>query len=204
MDPTALVPPNPVSSWKEYFDATRSMPLHPLFRELEPHLPRSGKSVDLGCGVGHAVLFMAEKGWEVDAVDGHQEALTTLSQRLGSNHRVHLHHSLLQDFEMKPNSYDLVVAAYSLFFLGQEDFKETWEHIRNALKPGGLFVGEFLGVKDDWADQFTAHSHDEVDELLAGWATIYSEEVEREGFVSQGQPKHWHIFHVIARKPDQI
>lgn len=194
-----MIPPNPVSSWQEYFDVTRPMPLHPLFGELEPYLSSGGRAADLGCGVGHAVLFLAGRGYEVEAYDGHIQALETLRSRLEPGMRVTTHHSLLQDAFLEPGAYDVVVAAYSLFFLSPEDFAKTWAMIVAALKPGGLFVGEFLGPNDDWAAQFTTHDAAAVDLLLAPFEVLYLEEVDRDGFVSQGTPKHWHIFHVIGR-----
>ena len=200
MDPTDLVPPNPVSSWQDYFDTTLPMPLHPLFNELEPYLPPGGKSVDLGCGVGHAVLFLADKGFEVDAYDGHAEALEKLRGRL-TGQKVKLHHALLQDADLPEGTYDVVVAAYSLFFLEPDDFAEVWDRIARALKPGGLFVGELLGPNDDWAAQFTTQNRAEVERLLEPYEVLFLEEVDRDGFVSQGDPKHWHVFHLIGRKP---
>jgi len=200
MDPTASIPPNPVSSWQAYFETTATMPLHPLFGELEPYLGEGGRSADLGCGVGHAVLFLARKGFAVDAYDGHVQALETLRRRLEPGMKVTTHHALLQEIALEPGAYDVVVAAYSLFFLPPADFTKTWNGIVAALKPGGLFVGEFLGPNDDWAAQYTTHNAAEVDALLAPFETLHREEVDKDGFVSMGSPKHWHVFHVIGRK----
>jgi hypothetical protein len=61
-------------------------------------------------------------------------------------------------------------------------------------------VGEFLGPNDDWASQFTTQDAEGVDQLLAPFDVLFREEVDRDGFVSMGQAKHWHIFHVIGRK----
>jgi hypothetical protein len=30
---------------------------------------------------------------------------------------------------------------------------------------------------------------------------LHLEEADQDGATSQGTPKHWHVFHVIARKP---
>jgi tellurite methyltransferase len=64
-----------------------------------------------------------------------------------------------------------------------------------------LFMGEFLGVNDDWAREgYTAHSRAEVEAFLTAFEPLHFEEVERDGFTIRGTPKHWHAFHVIARK----
>ncbi len=197
------LPPNPVSEWSEYFESTLSKPLHPLFHVLEPHLPPAGRAIDLGCGVGHAVAWLAEKGWRVDAVDGHEMALQIVASRLSENakSRVTLRQSMLEDAKIEPGAYDLVVAAYSLFFIeSKEKLREVWSMIAAGLKPGGLFLFELLGPRDDWANELLTHTREELDKLLSGWEVLHLEEAEQEGHTSQGTDKHWHVYHVIAQK----
>ncbi|MBC8064457.1 MAG: class I SAM-dependent methyltransferase [Chlorobia bacterium] len=197
------LPPNPVSEWSNYFESTISKPLHPLFSTLEPYLPKTGRAADLGCGVGHAVVWLAEKGWQVEAIDGHSQALKIAESRLSADakERVTLTQTMLEDLGLEPGSYDLVVAAYSLFFVeSKEVLTSVWTTIRESLNSGGLFLFELLGPRDDWSNDLLSHDRVEVDALLAGWEVLHFEEVEQDGHTSQGTPKHWHVFHVIARK----
>jgi tellurite methyltransferase len=197
------IPDNPVGEWADYFESTLSKPLHPLFHLLEPYLPETGVAADLGCGVGHAVVWLADKGWEVDATDGHGQALKIVSSRLSpeARQRVRLHEAMLEDAELEPGKYDLVIAAYSLFFVrSDEALREIWNRIGKGLKPDGLFVGEFLGKNDDWAPDFLHHTADQVRDFLSGWEVLHWDEAEQDGHTSQGTEKHWHVFHVIARK----
>lgn len=197
------LPPNPVSEWSDYYQSTLSKPLHPLFSILEPHLPEQGKAIDLGCGVGHAVKWLAEKGWSVVAVDGHEMAIEIVQSRLSEDQetRVETRLSMLEDAVIEPGRYDLVIAAYSLFFIeSKERLGEVWERILNGLKQGGLFLFELLGPRDDWADQLLTHSREELEALLTGWEVLHMEEAEQDGHTSQGIAKHWHVYHVIARK----
>jgi tellurite methyltransferase len=197
------LPENPDNSWSGYLQATRDKPLHPLILQLEPHLPPSGRAIDLGCGVGHAVVWLAEKGWEVEAVDGNPEALQIVSNRLTdvTRPRVKLSESMLEDVELAPQTYDLVVAAFSLFFIrSREDFDQVWEVIRAALKPGGLLMTTLMGPHDDWAGRCIVHDASEVESLLSNWQVLHLEEADQDGATSQGTPKHWHVYHVIVRK----
>lgn len=197
------LPPNPVSEWSDYYQSTLSKPLHPLFSILEPHLPEQGKAIDFGCGVGHAVKWLVEKGWSVVAVDGHEMALEIVHSRLSGDEKalVETRLSMLEDAVVESGSYDLVVAAYSLFFIeSKERLAEVWDRIWDGLKPGGLLLLELLGPNDDWADQLLTHSREELDQLLSGWEVLHFEEAEQDGHTSQGIAKHWHVFHVIARK----
>lgn len=197
------LPPNPVSEWSDYYHSTLSKPLHPLFSILEPHLPSTGHAIDLGCGVGHAVKWLAEKGWQVDAFDGHPTALEIVASRLDGNSasRVKLCHAMLEEVHLEPASYNLVIAAYSLFFVeSKQSLIQVWKMVQAALKPGGLFLFELLGPRDEWSDELLTHDREELDNLLAGWQVLHFEEAEQDGHTSQGTAKHWHVYHVIVRR----
>jgi SAM-dependent methyltransferase len=195
------IPENPVSTWSEYFATVLTKPLHPLFEVLEPYLPGPGRAIDLGCGVGHAVVWLAEKGWDVTAVDVNPEALEIVKSRLTADlePRVHLMQSAIQDAKIAPDTYDLIVASYSLFFVPPEDFPQVWASIRAGVKAGGLFVGELLGPNDDWAERYFSFSREELDELFEDFEVVHLEEAEQDGMTSVGVPKHWHVYHYILR-----
>lgn len=98
---------------------------------------------------------------------------------------------------------DLVWAGYSLFFLTPQRFPAVWQRIREAVRPGGRFAGQLLGARDTWAtdDEVNAHSRPEAERLFDGWSIERFEEEENDGEALSG-PKHWHLFHVVARAPD--
>jgi len=195
------LPENPVGEWDEYFTDALAKPLHPLYRVLDPLLPKGGRAAELGCGVGHGVLHLLERGFTVDALDAHPLALKTLEGRLSAEQtdRCRLLPLMLQDWYPEAASYDVVVAGFTLFFVPASDLPAVWERIVTSLKPGGLFMGQFLGVRDDWAAQgYSAQSRQEVESLLAGFQIRHLEEVERDGETVQGSAKHWHVFHVVA------
>jgi hypothetical protein len=56
-------------------------------------------------------------------------------------------------------------------------------------------------VNDEWARTgLVVHTRAEVQELLAPFEIEHLEEVDREGKTAIGTTKHWHLFHVVARK----
>jgi tellurite methyltransferase len=77
----------------------------------------------------------------------------------------------------------------------------VWQRLVNALRSDGIFAGQLLGVNDDWtARGYTAHTRTEVQSLLHPFEILHMEEAERDGETALREPKHWHIFHIVARK----
>jgi hypothetical protein len=77
-----------------------------------------------------------------------------------------------------------------------------WSLIVEAILPGGRFAGQFFGERDTWASlpDRSHHTHDQVRELLAKFTVEEFREEESEGNDAHGKPKHWHVFHVVARR----
>lgn len=186
-------------TWSDFYEATLQKPLHPIYGHLEPHLPPSGVALELGCGVGTGVLWLLGKGFEVYANDAEPEALELLKHRLPSSGKVHLLPGRFEELELP--EVDVVVAGFSLFFLDAPSFYAFWQRVVRSVRPSGLFAVQFLGPNDDWAERdYAVHDADEVRALFHGWEILYWEEAERDGETAVGEPKHWHIFHVVARK----
>ena len=195
---------NPVNL-SEYFRATLDKPLHPIFEQLDPHLPKQGVALELGCGVGTGVLHLLERGLSVVAVDSEREALDLLEERLPEGADVAVLETRFQDLQLPPETYDVVVAGFSLYFLSPEEFASFWPRLVRAMKPGGVLAGQLLGVNDSWNDQgFSLHTREEVDRLLEPFDVLHLEEVERDGKTVWGEAKHWHAFHIVARKRNKM
>ncbi len=97
---------------------------------------------------------------------------------------------------------DLVNASFSLPLCPPARFPGVWARICRSLKPGGRFSGQLFGERDEWRGEsdITFHSRAAIDRLLAGFAVELLEEEESAGPTPYGKPKHWHLFHIVARK----
>jgi tellurite methyltransferase len=95
-----------------------------------------------------------------------------------------------------------VWAGYSLFFIPPQRFASTWQRIRASVRPGGRFAGQLLGERDTWAagGDVNAHTRADAEALFDGWTLEGFDEEENDGDACSG-PKHWHLFHVVARAP---
>jgi hypothetical protein len=62
----------------------------------------------------------------------------------------------------------------------------------------------FFGKNDEWNVPGTEQNFStrtDVERMFTGWEILELTEVEEDGHTADGTPKHWHVFHVIARRP---
>ncbi|MFP6749819.1 MAG: methyltransferase domain-containing protein, partial [Alphaproteobacteria bacterium] len=163
-----------------------------------------GHAVDLGCGGGRDTVEMLRRGWSVLAIDAQASAIETLLARpelarLGAQPQTQV-----SRFEAArwPET-DLVNSSFALPLCPKADFLEIWQRIHDGLRPHGRFCGQLYGDRDEWAgDPTNSHfTRAEVDHLLAGYEVEMFHEEETDSRTLRGKAKHWHIFHIVARKP---
>ena len=187
--------------WSAYNEAQLGRHPRPLCREVLAHAgPGNGRlAVDLGCGAGVETKAMLDSGWEVTAVDGEAALPSRLFGLVGEHPRLHVRVSSFNELEIPPA--DLVYAGYSLPFVPPQDFSALWERVCRALRPRAWLAVDLFGDRDDWAGQegMTFLSRPGVEELLNGLQVVSLDEEDQAGRSYSG-PKHWHVFHVIARR----
>jgi len=100
--------------------------------------PSGGRIGDLGAGVGHLALPLAERGFEVVAIEPAQAMLEQL--RATATERgleVRALHATAEALPLEPASLDLVVIADALHFL---DTELTARQVARVLAPGGALA----------------------------------------------------------------
>lgn len=193
--------------WEAFYRALEGRPLRELFVDATPFLPIAGPgdrslvAVDLGCGDGTETLELLRRGWTVLAVDQSPGGIARLRRSVPRPDLGRLTTSIAPYGEVELPPADLVYAGLSLPFCDPNQFDDVWARITSALRPGGLFVGHLFGPHDTWAGtpDMTFHTRAEVEALLAELEVLALREVDEDGEALSG-PKHWHVFHVIARK----
>ena len=163
-----------------------------------------GLAVDLGCGAGGDVAELLRRGWRVLAIDAEEEAIRRLEARkdLGPDEHARLETQVARFEDATWPSADLVNSSWALPFCHPASFPAVWARIVTSLATGGRFSGQLFGDRDGWREDrdLTFLSRAEVDELLRGFEAEHLDEVEEDGRTALGQAKHWHVFHVVARK----
>jgi SAM-dependent methyltransferase len=190
-----------VLNWSEFARATKDSEHWPLLEQAAALVGRPGEALDLGCGAGRDTRYLLAHGWRVTAVDAEPVAIAMLVELPHENLRAV--QSSFEDFVYEREKYDLVSAQFSLPFLRRAIFDEVFSHVKQAIKPGGVFAGTFFGVNDGWntpEHDMTFLMQGEVDRELDGLKVLEIREEERTAPTALGEMRHWHEYFVIAQK----
>jgi SAM-dependent methyltransferase len=129
------------SQWDERHRESEFLGEHAaLLEEVSPHLPR-GRALDLACGLGANALYLASRGFRVDALDWSVEALKKLGSAAAS-----------RDLAVRPLACDvtrfpLPASRYDVVLSFRFLERSLWDAIVRALRPGGALVFETFTVR---------------------------------------------------------
>ena len=185
--------------WGRYFDLAADDPRPTLVVALD-RFAEAGLAVDLGAGTGRDTAELLRRDWSVIAIDGEREAIDRLLALVGGpSSRLE---TRVGRFEDEPwPQVDLVNASYALPFTAAAEFDRLWQRIVDSLRPGGRFSGQIFGVNDEWAGSgIVVKTRAEVEAMLAPFEVEYLREFDDDDSTAVGTLKHWHLFHVVARK----
>lgn len=185
-----------------YLDATKGRPPRDTLLRAMDLFATPGLAVDLGCGAGRDALPLLQRGWRVIGIDSNPEAIRRLREAAGDDANLE---TRIEDFaDAAWPACELVNSSFALPFCPPDRFPALWRRIVASLKPGGAFAGQLFGPNDGFAGpQVTTHTRAELEALLAGLEIVRLDEVEEDGKTATGRPKHWHMFHIVARKGDR-
>lgn len=205
--------PDPEMGWSEDIleEAKKGQAHSSLLQVLNSEEIRTGSrdlAMDLGCGYLEDTRAMANHFKHVIATDIRPESGVIHKKLSPGNVEFHCVDHLNYDFPT--NACDLINAQYSLFFTSRENLMILMEKIKTSLKPGGVFVGTFLGPDDSWnKEPFLSDpdfpksflTKEEVAGLFSGMSEVMMEEKKTTGPGRRGgSPKKWHVFRVVFRK----
>jgi len=130
---------------------------------------KKGYALDIACGQGRNTHFLAKNGFEVDAVDFSDYALSQIK----NNENIHKIEVDLDEYNLEKNKYDLVI---NINYLNRRFFHQ----IKEALKPDGIVIFEtFIIAHGDFDNPKNPEYLLRTNELLhafIGMEIIYYEE----------------------------
>ncbi len=139
---------------------------------------KPGRALDLGCGLGGNAVWLAERGWQVTAIDFSGVALEKAKVR-AADRRVEVEFIVSDVTAYRPNGqYDLITSFY--IQLSPEQRAQMLSSTVEALSPGGrlLFVShDRSSPPSGWAQE-DLDSLTTPDEVVAELADLRIERAE--------------------------
>ena len=151
--------------WNDVFNAKEwgKYPPEELIRFMGRHYfsskeGRTIKVLEVGCGTGANVIFLAQEGCDVTGIDGSRVGLNLANQRLiEKGLRARLDQGDAMDLPYSDASFDCVLDIECIYANSLNDSRRIVNEIHRVLKPNGLFFsktfmtgtsGEATGRKD--------------------------------------------------------
>ena len=187
--------------------STMGGPSHEIV-EVLPALPPGAKVLDLGCGEGRNSLFLAQKGFDVTAIDRSAAGinkLKTMAGRAGVALRPIVADIATIDLD---EDYDLVMAHGVLYYLTNDEWRELLLQVKDRTRPGGfniytifIFDQEYPRPHEFKSARYTgSFSPGELKEFYRGWEVIRDDRYVKWD-QHPGIPLHYHpIEKLVARK----
>ncbi|MSR89369.1 class I SAM-dependent methyltransferase [Patescibacteria group bacterium] len=187
--------------WENYFENTKSYPPAPLLVKAMEYVKVKNKAIDIGGGgTLKDTKYLLSQGFETTIIDK-EKAVEDSVQNIKSN-ELKFFRTDFADFDFPQNEYDVAAAIYSLPFIHSSKFTGVFEGIKKSLVKNGIFCGQFFGNRDEWHlnKNLTFVTKEEAQLMLGDMNVILFDVKEFEGKTADGNPKHWHVFDIIARK----
>ena len=101
---------------------------------------RPGRALDLGCGVGRASIYLAQRGWHCDGVDFVPEAVAMArirAEESGVADSARFHTGSVTQLDMLEPPYDLAIDVGCLHNLRGDDLAAYAAGVARLVRPAG-------------------------------------------------------------------
>jgi SAM-dependent methyltransferase len=164
---------------------------NPLLLKQAPILA-GGAALDLACGPGHNTIWLAERGYAALGVDISRVALAT-ARREARRQGLFGQGAGRACFErVDLDTWRPAAAAFDLLIVFRFLDRRLWEPIRQAVRPGGLFIcetrhsGILARLPASTPDYLLAPG--ELFAVFAGWTILDYEEGEENAAIVARKP----------------
>ncbi len=134
-----------MADWDERYSRGEHIinePLPLLARVVETLAP--GRALDVACGAGRHAVFLAERGWQVTAVDASRVGIELTKARTrerGVSVDARVADLERGEFVIEPEAYDLICVCYYLQ-------RDLFPNIRAGVRIGGMVIAVIHMVDD--------------------------------------------------------
>lgn len=200
---------NLVPFWEETYqkDETIAFSSEPnvTIKEFEHFLNTQSNILEAGCGEGQNAIYLAQKGYHVDAFDLSEYGIAKLKHRCElSNVHVNAFVADLTAYHFK-QSYDMILCFGTLHFVHKNDWKKFISSAKEYTNIGGIHIMQIftdaVPASEDIAPFAIGLAKDEeIKELYTNWDIL-----QFKSYVFEDEhpnvPKHLHASNkIVARR----
>jgi ubiquinone/menaquinone biosynthesis C-methylase UbiE len=98
-------------------------------------IPKNGKILDAGCGAGNNSGYMTLRGFEVIGIDLSKKMLQLAEQKFP---KINFKQIDIKKIKFPPNSFDGILASYSLIHISKKDIPAVLRKLHRFLKKTGI------------------------------------------------------------------
>lgn len=108
-------------------------------------LPSGARALDLACGKGRHARYLAEKGFDVTGLDVSASSIA-FARQFEHERLAFYQHDMRLPFRI--NYFDVILNIFTSFgyFDSDKDHLNTLQNVQKGLRPGGIFVLDFLNA----------------------------------------------------------
>jgi len=115
------------------------------FFELLKNKSRNLRVLDLGCGAGRHVVFMAKREFEAYGINFSKTGLNLTKSRLQQeNLKGHIAKCDMKNLPFTDSCFDSLICLHTIYHQKFEEIKRTVSEIKRVLKKSGLVLINFL------------------------------------------------------------
>ncbi len=171
-----------VNSDVRYVQAENSPGFRSVVQATEKLKCISGRSLDIGCGVGFVVHYLSTRAFDLMpfGVDISDAAIEKAKERLASVQGSHQRLSVLESTQLpfEDDFFALVTCFDVLEHLDENDIQSLWAEASRVLRPGGMFFGSVSCRRSGIEDKFGDNLHRTVQSVDWWIETLSPDQVE--------------------------
>lgn len=192
-------------SYQEYDTIAFSNKPNTTITEFEHLINNRSKILEVGCGEGQNAIYLAGKGYLVDAFDLSEHGIAKLKHRCKlSNTQVNAFVADLTTYQFEQN-YDMIVCFGTLHFVAKDEWKRFINKAKKYTNIGGIHIIQIftdtVPASEDIAPFAIGLAKDEeIKELYTDWEIL-----QFKSYVFEDEhpnvPKHLHASNkIVARR----
>ena len=182
---------------------TFSIRPNPTVKEFEYLLNKQSNILEVGCGEGQNVLYLAQQGYcYIDAFDLSENAIAKVRNRCQlSGIQINAYVADLTTYQFKKN-YDMIICFGTLHFVSKDDWKNFLNKAKSFTNIGGIHIMQIftdsVPASEDIAPFAVGLAKDEeIIELYKNWEILQFKSYIFED-KHPGVPKHLHASNKIV------